>query len=300
MTPGCTPVDSWERRFGISEWERQTVTICIAAICDNGHGLVLAADRELGIGITSAEFPDGKFFPLFFDWYAGISGLATNAADIIANARTVTRAPDKSMPSLSTDEARDVIEKAYRRARLRQAEARFLANHGWTLEEFKKEGSSKLPITTFAGMDAQIAQFDFGAELIVPGFGRDDDGPSILTVKNPGITVDHTKLGFWCVGSGSTAAQISLFNRTYSWSITPEMAAYYLYEAKISAEHATGVGRQETDIYLIRPKGQPIHLQPPAMSALRDVYDELKPKDFKEEHQLKLGGMNEFKAFAKL
>ena len=132
------------------------------------------------------------------------------------------------------------------------AEAKYLSSRGWTLDDFRNFGAAKLPPTTYATIDAQLSVFDFKVELILAGFGEGDDTASILTVTNPGVCTDQTKLGFWCIGSGATAAQMSLFAREYSWSFSGPKAAYYVYEAKVAAEKATGVG-QTTDIYLIRP-----------------------------------------------
>jgi 20S proteasome alpha/beta subunit len=120
--------------------------------------------------------------------------------------------------------------------------------------------------------------------------------PSILTVSNPGVCVDHSKLGFWCIGSGSTAAQMSLFNRDYSWNLPVEHAAYYLLEAKIFAERATGVG-EKTDLVLIRKQLQPIVIQSATFKILRDVHGELQRKTFDPQHQTRLTNTNEFKAF---
>jgi hypothetical protein len=153
--------------------------------------------------------------------------------------------------------------------------------------------------TTFATIDAQISLYDFGAELIVAGFGRDDEGPSILTVKNPGIVVDHTQIGFWCIGSGATAAQMSLFARTYSWSATPEMAAFYLFEAKMNAQTAAGVGIT-TDIYLIKRNVMPIRLQQSTIDKLSGIFDDIKPKQFSAPHQDKLAEAVEFTNFSQL
>jgi len=288
--------DTWERRLGIAEWEPKKMTICIAAICDSGHGLILAGDRELGIEITSAEFSDGKFLPLFpnkIDWSVGIAGTVSNAIDVLA----AVRRQEKTMGSKATYDVRSAIEKGYREARLHYAEARFLANRGLTLKEFRSVGAKELPATTYATIDAQLAVFDYGADLIFAGFGEEDMGPAILTVTNPGICTDHSKLGFWCIGSGSTAAQMSLFARNYSWTSTPELAAYCLLEAKINAEHATGVGTA-TDIHLLRKGSKtPITIKEPTMKLMRGMYDDLKPKDFSGTHEEKLGEANEFKIF---
>ena len=108
------------------------MTICIGAICDNGHGLVLAADREIGIGFTYAEFADGKYFPLFYDWYAGIAGNVTSAADVIGESGASQADQKGNMPALSVYEVRNALEQAYRKMRLDRAEGLFLANRGWT------------------------------------------------------------------------------------------------------------------------------------------------------------------------
>ena len=102
------------------------MTICIAAICDNGHTLILAADREIGIGFTSADFPDGKFGSLCKDWSAGIAGTVSNATDVYDVARTRCRAVEH----IGTIDVRAALEIGYREARMRQAEAMFLANRG--------------------------------------------------------------------------------------------------------------------------------------------------------------------------
>jgi 20S proteasome alpha/beta subunit len=270
------------------------MTICIAAICERGRALVLAADREIGVGYTSTEFVDGKWHPLYRDWYMGISGIVSNATDVIARAWTLEpRKPDAPPELLSSLSIQSHIQKAYQTARLLKAEAKHLSNRGWTLEEFKKDGAKQLPSTTFANIDAQIAHFDFDADLIVCGFGHGDEGPSILTVRNPGVAVDHSKIGFWSVGSGATAAQVSLFAREYSWAFSAEKAAYCVLEAKLAAQHAAGVG-DTTDIYLLARGSQAIAIQPDSMKVMKRIWAELKPREYSPEHWAEMQNLNEF------
>jgi hypothetical protein len=269
------------------------MTICIAAICESGHTLVLAADREVGIQITSAELLDGKFHHLFGQWSIGISGTVANATDVIAAARRLR----SSLPSLASWDVRCGIEKAYREVRLAKAEAEYLANRGWSLKDFKDIGSTKLPASTYANIDARISLFDFNTDLIVAGFGEGDDGPCILTVTNSGVCTEHSKLGFWCVGSGATAAQMTLFARNFSWSDPAERAAYYVLEAKINAEQAAGVG-EKTDLYLVsKGKNTPIiiPLQQPTMEIMKNIWEDLKPKTFGAAQYKSLEGATEFK-----
>ena len=290
-------LDSWEGRLGIAEWEPQIMTICIAAICDGGHAIALCADREVGIQITSGELV-GKFLPLFGDhgwhkeWAIGIAGTATNATDVIAAVRR------KKLASFASYDVRGAVERGYREARMARAEALHLANRGWTLKEFNSVGAEKMSASTYAQVDARIAAYDYNTDLIFAGFGDEDIGPSIMSVTNPGVSTDHTVLGFWCVGSGSPAAQVSLFNRDYSWNLPPEQAAYYLYEAKVAAEKATGVGRSKTDIHLMRKSGMPISLRD-SLEVMKKIHDRLKPKSFEKKHFEVLRATGDFTAFSK-
>jgi hypothetical protein len=274
MAPECTIDDSWERRWGTPEWEHQSMTICIAAMCDHGHALVLAADREIGITYTSAEL-DGKFLQLTANWYTGFAGEVSHATDVIAASRRIAKAEEEpsagvtptSLPMLTSYDMRSTLARAYQEARMQHIEGQILASRGWTLQEFKDFGSAKLPITTYSRLDTEISQLNFGTSLLVAGFGSEDQGPSIFSVRNPGYCEDHSKLAFWSVGTGAQAAQMSLFNRAFSWQVSPEAAAFYLYEAKMNAQRATGVGLT-TDIFLIRKNSRPIQLRKPTMDTL--------------------------------
>jgi hypothetical protein len=296
MIPGCETYDTWERRWGIQEWEPPDMTICIAAICDNGHGIVLAADRELGIQITSGEVA-GKFMPLFGDhdwkneWAVGIAGTVANATDVIG----ATRGKAPTPQSFSTHDVRRIVEDAYREVRLARAEGLYLANRGYTLKEFRTLGLAGVP--QYPNLDAQIAFYDHNADLIFAGWGNEGTGPAILTITNPGVATEHSVLGFWCIGTGATAARVSLFARDFSWAWSPEKTAYYLYEAKIAAQRATGVGTMHTDIHLMRKTGTPISLGEKTLEVMVRIFEELKPRDFSDTHHKDLNETSEFKRF---
>jgi hypothetical protein len=291
MTLGCAPDDSWERRLGIPEWEHRTMTICIAAICEAGHTIILAADRELGNTFTSAEF-DGKWLHLYDQWSIGISGTVHHATDVVSAGRRLKN----ELESTANFDVQNSIMKAYRQARMAKAEARFLGNRGWSMSEFKTIGSTKITPETYATIDAQIAMYNFDTDLLIAGFGKGDAGPSIMSVTNPGVCNEHSKIGFWCVGSGATASQMSLFSREYSWHFSAEKAAYYVYEAKKAAERAAGVGLS-TDLLLIRrgPKTPiiiPIHQS--TMEAMETIREELAPGEFRSGDHEKLKAVTEF------
>ena len=183
---------------------------------------------------------------------------------------------------------------AYQRARMAAAEGRFLANRGWTLEQFKASGAKDMLPTTYTSIDLRIAEFDFDASLIIAGFGEGDPGPSVLTIRNPGICIDHTKLGFWAIGSGATLAQTSLFYRRFSWNFSLEKAIYTVYEAKTLAEAAMGVG-PDTHIFILRNAKPAIELTPKSLAALREMFEKYKPQDFALNDHHAVAGFAEIK-----
>src|ERR1700676_4850030 len=109
LSPGID--DSWESRFGIAPWEPKFMTICIAAICERGDGIVICADREIGLTHTSAEFDDGKWHNLCRQWSIGISGTVSNACSVMAHAAGLTG----KMESNNSIDVQDALAKAYRR-----------------------------------------------------------------------------------------------------------------------------------------------------------------------------------------
>src|SRR5690348_5962405 len=114
--------DSWERRLGIAEWEPRDMTICIAAICDDGNTIVLASDTEVGIGFTATYIAGSKWGPLYKNWFVGIAGTLSHATDVLTRARRL-----EPEPPISFD-VRASLEKAYRESRMARVEADHLAN----------------------------------------------------------------------------------------------------------------------------------------------------------------------------
>jgi hypothetical protein len=289
MTSKISTDDLWERRWGIPAWEPDDMTICLAAICDNGNAIVVASDREVGVGFTSTELDRAKVGPLFNDWHHAIAGTVHHATEVIIEATRM----EKSLPSLASFDVKTALEKAYQKVRMAKIEATILASRGWNLADFQQYGTQRLSPGIYSGIDTQMSLYDLRADLLVFGFGT--DGVSIITIGNPGVGIDHWRLGFWCIGSGSTLAQASMFSRDYSaaWSI--EKAAYTVYEAKRIAERATGVGDNHTDVIVVRPSKKVTVLPDETKQLLEKTYEKLKPRELSAAQWHDLTG-----AFAKL
>ncbi len=201
-----------------------------------------------------------------------------------------------TLPSFESVDVRSMIERSYREVRMGRVEAELLQTRGWTLQEFKDFGRQKLSEGIYANIDARMAIYDLGAELICSGWGEDEVYPTILTIKNPGVCIDHSRLGFWCIGSGATAAQMSLFSRNYSPDMNVENALYYVAEAKFQAEKAAGVG-QRTDIFVEWYGGETDALTMDDTDALRTIFCEVEQRSLDQNMRETIGKISRVQKF---
>ena len=132
---------------------------------------------------------------------------------------------------------------------------------------------------------SKMERYDLGADLLVVGF---DDAAHIYTVENPGISKDHTGLGFWAIGSGAPAAIANLFARKCSFYCHVEEVLYFVYESKIYAESAT-VG-QETDLFVLCKNNFLIRIPESHIATFLDpVWRDLRPRPIEPQHLLTVG-----------
>jgi hypothetical protein len=237
--------DRWEA-WGCPAWEHQKMTIGIAALCDNGNTIVLCADRQFSAGFTSGESRTGKHNNFGDNWQVAYAARnVPYAFEVIMTARpSVLELEDKVWHDVMP-----AIERGYQKVRNAKTEAFFLRSWGETAESFYSTGKDRLAETLYLSAQSKMERYDLGADLLIAGF---DDTGRIFTVENPGVSKDHTGLGFWAIGSGAPAAIANLFARQCSFHCHVEEVLYLVYESKVYAESAT-VG-QETDLFVICKK----------------------------------------------
>jgi hypothetical protein len=183
----------WEA-WGCPAWEHRQMTIGIAAVCDNGQTIVLAADREFNLGMTSGESKAGKHNNFGINWYVAYAASSVPYAfEVIMTSRPMVLAlQDKVWHDVVA-----AVEQGYRKVRNAKTEALYLASWGETAAEFHTNGKDRIPAADYTDIRNKMAAFDLGADLLVAGF---DDTARIFTVRNPGVRQDHTGLGFGQLG----------------------------------------------------------------------------------------------------
>jgi len=229
------------------------MTICIAATCDDGKNLVLAADRMFTIGPPlNVEFepPISKIEAMSPTCLAMGSGNSLVVAEILKRARIKYA----TSPKQSADIIARAVMEEYGILRNEQIEQTIVAPAlGPDFALFRSRGGT-LPAylqpqgQIFAQLFMQTGQFNLNAEIIVAGI--DDGGTHIYLVSHPGQVIPFDKIGYGITGSGATHASIKLALELHHPKSSLPETLLAVYGAKLAAEVAPGVGK-ETEMYVV-------------------------------------------------
>ena len=233
------------------------MTVCIAALCDGGKSSVVAADREITIGLPlNINFDHGeRKIEQVADAIAVLSsGNALVCAELARRLRTALIASG-AKPELQ--KAGEALRDLYMRTHLERAESVILRPRGLTLEEFKLYGAQRLPLQIYQQIDQLFFNFTLNTEFILAGL--DASGGHIGWVHYHGIQGAgwlewFDKLGYQAIGSGSSHAGVLLALANQHSQLSLVETIYNVYRAKRSAEVAPGVG-PATDMAVITDVG---------------------------------------------
>jgi 20S proteasome alpha/beta subunit len=247
------------------------MTVCIAAICERGKAIVLAADRFRWHATASieAELDEPKFHFMGESLAVMGSGSSATFEDVMRRFRSMP--PQAGMTAV---DAAAHFQDACQASRTKQMETlyskRFL---GLKFDEFKSVVVATNPGSIALDLYNKALNYDFGTIFIVAGI--DSDGPHIHQVDD-GADVSQTETGYTAIGTGGVLASVALARRSYRKSCALAEALYYVYEAKKTAELARGVGTT-TDISVIRKGKKPLVVGKREFAALESTYDRLAP-----------------------
>lgn len=229
------------------------MTICIAAICDDGQRIVVAADRmftspaPMNMEFETEEKKIEGMAPNCVALLSGNSGYGTEVLLDVAH-----KVGGNQSPSIS-DVARWATE-AYIAIRARKAEeTHVVSSLGSDFSAFRSKGGT-LPgylqpqPAIYQQLVMFMNQFNMGLEILVSGI--DSTGAHLAVVVHPGSHVWLDKLGYGAIGSGLMHAlgRLHLAGQTRHRSLAETL--FSVYDAKKAAEVAPGVGK-ETDVHVI-------------------------------------------------
>lgn len=255
------------------------MTVCVAALCNSGLSIILAADRRIGMGFVEGEMESGKIRFLHQYWRAMIAADedAAYAFEVVAKAKERLKAQEH--PNVA--DVKHILAESYQQVKNDHVVAKYLPP-GWTLEAFNKQGAGSIPELKYIEILTNMQRYDLGIQILVCGFG--EWRGEILRVGDRGLVTIQTDSGFDAIGSGDYAAFSTLFQRKYAPSMKEDEALYYVYEAKWAAQRASGVG-EETDVLVFNRKRSEVAWDED-LKSLEEIRKQLAPQSLSKEDGL--------------
>lgn len=238
------------------------MTVCIAAICDNGASIAVAMDRMISTSFTSGDIAKkGAFIHRFWmAMYAGndigrVAPIMEHAYAQLRDAQQHTNAEGQ----VSAWFVEQALCNALQYQLVMESTRRVLARYGLSMNEFLAKGRTAFGEAGFADVKREIDSVYMEMEFLLTGFAENGDarlfvvGPSDR--GGPGImSRSFTPTGFWAIGSGALNAVGTLMLREHTPDTPHTLGLYRVCEAKFMAERAAGVGRK-TVVAVFRKDG---------------------------------------------
>lgn len=222
------------------------MTVCIAAIAENGKKIVMASDAKAAFGEFSADKGVLKNIPLKNGYAVMIAGNEVGEAMPMLR-RAKVRIGDSTDP----DEIANCLYESLVETRKRKTEAKILSKLGFTLETFRSEGKDSLTESAYYDVLSDIRRVELSLTLLLCGFDENGEG-HLRVISCDDSPQDFDMLGFAAIGSGASAALSSLsFAKDHCAFYKSDSSAevfYHVLAAKFMAESATDVGKETFDV----------------------------------------------------
>ena len=186
------------------------MTVCIAALCDGGQSVVVAADRMVtsGLGIEF-EHESPKIEQLSQRCFAATAG----------NALAYTELFDRV--HLGIDELRqpivesvaEMIKAAYQEVRQTRVTETILQPRGISSLGNYHEIVACLPPPIVQQIEFDLASYDYMLDILL--IGRSYNKARIYHVRDPGTSACYDAIHFHVIGSGFTLGYGSLINNGF-------------------------------------------------------------------------------------
>ena len=226
------------------------MTVCIAALYDEGAGIVLASDRMVTAHIPIGyEFEHGektKIVELGGDKsvYALIAGdvLRGNEVLNVARAQLMQR---EGVAAAS--ERAEIVRISYQQVRITNVLHRELEPRGLNLDSYYGRHQQLSPQVVQI-IDHALTSADLGVEILVAG--SNGSTHTVHTILNPGTIHDSSSIGHGAIGSGAPHALYSLIEDSYRSSMSRDEVVNLVKKAKKRSEVAPGVGTATTTVVI--------------------------------------------------
>lgn len=214
------------------------MTVCIAAICENGKTAIIISDRLFtaeGPLFLEFEHSTPKIIRLTNNCAAAISG------DIATSTELFELARPKIDENATVSDVGRCIYDAFFELRRKKIEEYILRPRG--IRDFNEylERQQQLVRDVVLMIEGRIDEFKLGLQVLVAGV--EESGAHIYCIEDLCDFTTCDALGYHAIGIGARHALTSLMVQGYNQNATFPKALMSTYEAKKVAQMAPGVGR---------------------------------------------------------
>lgn len=226
------------------------MTLCLAATCDNGQAVIIAADRMVTSGL-SIEFEHQSSRKII---EVSQRCFALTAGDALAHTELFTAVQSRigRLADPSVEESVETIKECYQNIRQKRIVEQVLLPRAFrNFAEFY-QAQRHLTETIVYGIQGAIDKYNYGLHILVGGLSG--QRAHIYGISDPGTSQCWDSINFHAIGSGAPHAIISLIARGCHQNMPARDVLMMVLDAKRTAEKAPGVG-EATDIFVITRAG---------------------------------------------
>lgn len=225
------------------------MTICIAALYDDGKGCVLASDQ-----MTTAHFPIGYEFERedinkiialndSRTCYALLSGNTIWGYEIIE----ATKKEVKSKGITAVDAIADIMRNVYSNNRRMRIVRDEIESRGLDIATYY-QSQQRLQSSIVHMIDTALRTADAGVQFIIAGKG--EEAYQLFSITNPGQLACHDCIGYVAIGTGAPHVIYHFIEAGYKKSIGLDAVKELVNKAKERSHVAPGVGTETTLIIM--------------------------------------------------
>ena len=220
------------------------MTVCIAAISKK-EDVLAVADKKLtnSGGVTSVyEISENKkIVQMTPNCIALFAGAITEANQILKLAQT-TIGPADTIADIANK-----IQAAYTQRLQDAINKQVLQKFGLDINTFMSQ-QRMLDPTFVSSTIETLNSANLGVEILITG--KDSNGPQIFKMNVMGVLEDTTPLGYACIGSGSSHANLSLIESESHANLDKAALVYAVMKAKKRAEYDPNVGHMSSMVLI--------------------------------------------------
>ena len=218
------------------------MTVCIAALYDNGNGAVLASDHMITANIPpmAYEFESSeasKIHQLSPNSYVLLAGGILHGDSIIRHSQVVISQEGYQ----SVEDLANTITNTYKETRMKHIVQRYLNPRGLTLDQYYDRQTSLNP-GIVQSIDQALLNDNLGVDFLLAG--PTNIGYSIYMITNPGIATCVDAIGYSAIGIGAPHAVNYLISNSYKKELGKSEVEGLVKKAKEMSQVSPGVGQQ--------------------------------------------------------